>query len=179
MGSSFWSDPALEPKRMFRWIMLMGGVPQWIVKQVSKPSFQIGEAQHQYINHTFKYPGRVTWQDVNVTLVDPVDPDAAKTMVNIVRNAGYSFPSDPNDVTTMSKANAVASLGKVTIQQLGPEAGEIVEQWSLVNAWVKDVNFGDLNYESDELTNIEIVLSYDFARMELPGDDAAIRPANE
>jgi hypothetical protein len=157
----------------------MGGVPQWIIKQVNKPNFEAGEAQHKYLNHTFKYPGVVTWQDVNVTLVDPVEPDAAQTMVNIFRNSGYNLPGDPQDTTTMSKARAVAALGRITIQQLGPEAGEIVEQWRLVNAWIKSVNFGDLNYESEELTNIELTLSYDFAVLEIPGEIGGVRPANE
>ena len=178
MASSFWSDPTLEPKRNFRWIMLMGGIPQWIIKKTDKPSYQIGEAEHQYINHTFYYPGRVTWQPVSLTLVDPVNPDAAKTIENIVRAAGYSFPRDPDDVSTISKAGAVGALGKVTIQQLGPEEGQIVEQWSLVNAWVQNVNFGSLDYESDDLTEIELTLRYDFARLEIPGDEAAIPPAN-
>jgi hypothetical protein len=40
-------------------------------KTAEKPSFALGEATHSFLNHTFKFPGRVTWNDVTITMVDP------------------------------------------------------------------------------------------------------------
>ena len=176
--AGFWSDPNTEPKRAYRWIMLIGGIHQWIIKKTVKPSFEVSETEHKYINHTFYYPGRVTWQPITVTLVDPVTPDASKTMEGIIRAAGYNFPKDPNDVTTISKAKAVSSLGRVEIQQFGPEGDEPIEKWVLKNAWVKNVKFGQLDYDADDMVEIELEIRFDFAEMALPGEDSAIAPGD-
>ena len=88
---AFWSDgTGNDPKRGFRWILLMDDIPVYTVKKVTKPAFTVQESTHQYINHTYYYPGRVEWQTVSMTLVDPVQPDAAQTFVEIVRDAGYA-----------------------------------------------------------------------------------------
>ena len=182
---AFWSDAGAgvpAPKRNYRWLLYLGGIPQWICKKVSKPSFSLTEAEHTYLNHKFYYPGRVEWTTVDVTLVDPVSPDASATMYQIFRNAGYTPPTDQYDTMTVSKSAAVNSLGTVKIQQLGvsPRAltlqGGIttapIEEWILYNAWVKEVKFGDLDYTSDDLTEITLTLRYDFAK--LNGDNKEI-----
>jgi hypothetical protein len=182
---AFWSDagngvPA--PKRNYRWLLYLGGIPQWICKKVTKPTFSLSEAEHTYLNHKFYYPGRVEWGTVDVTLVDPVSPDASQTMYDIFRNAGYTPPTDQFDTMTVSKSAAVNALGTVRIQQLGTNvagpslAGGVrtapVEEWILYNSWVKEVKFGDLDYTSDDLTEITLTLRYDFAK--LNGDNGEI-----
>ena len=161
----FWSDPQAEPKRAYRWLMFINNLPQWIVKKVSKPSFSITESTHTYINHNFYYPGKVEYEPITVTLVDPVTPDASSRMMQFLRETGYSFPDQAADTSTISKAAAVTSLGNVEIQQLGSNS-EVIESITLENAWVKSVNFGDLDYESDDLVNIDLEMRYDFFTLE-------------
>lgn len=164
-AQNFWTnsrETQRDPKRQFRFVMFNGNIPQWIVKSVTKPSFSMAESEHQYINHTFYYPGRVTWETVTMTLVDPVSPDAAQTMMAIIEAGGYKPPVNENDISTMSKGRAVAALGDVTISQIDAD-GNAVESWTLKNAWVQNLSFGDLDYSGDELTNIEVTLRYDFA----------------
>lgn len=172
MSNGFWTDFNTEPKRGYRFILLIGGIPQWLVKKVNKPEMELGETEHQYINHTFYYPGRMKWNTVSATLVDPVTPDASLTMVNIIRNSGYSFPTSPNDVTTVSKKRAVQSLGRVEIQQIGPDDETPIERWILENAWVRKVNFGDLDYSEENMVDISLDIRYDFARIETTGQAA-------
>ena len=162
MADAFWSDKLSEPKRAYRWVLYMGGIPQWMCKKVSKPAFTVSESDHTYLNHKFYYPGRVEWQTVTVTLADPVHPDAAETMMKIIDGSGYKLPLNPNALDTMSKKKSVEALGRVAIQQIGP-AGEEIEEWELVNAWIKDVKFGELDYESDDMVDVEIELRYDYA----------------
>ena len=177
---AFWSDASLgtpEPKRSYRWLLYLGDVPQWVVKKVTKPSFSITETSHTYINHNFYYPGKVEWSEVNVTLVDPASPDAVQTMYNALKASGYSPPENQFDTQTISKQRAVNALGQVRIVQLGDQfadesdngamsAGqEFVEEWILYNAWIKDAKFGDLDYTSDELVEIELTLRYDYAKL--------------
>lgn len=170
MAESFWSDSKVEPKRAYRWILLLGGIPQWMCKKVSKPSFAVSETEHTYLNHKFYYPGRVEWNTVTVTLADPVAPDAAHTMVKIIEGSGYSLPKSQKEAekSTISKANATNALGSVRIQQLGAD-GTPIEEWELVNAWVKDVKLGELDYESDDMVDVELEIRYDYAVLNKAG----------
>ena len=163
--ATFWSDASAgvrDPKRQFRWVLMNDHIPMYTLKKVAKPSFTVQESTHKYINHTFYYPGRVEWNTIAMTLADPVDPDGAATMADIIRAGGYSPALDPNSTATMSKSKAVNALGRVEIQQLDSD-GNAVETWVLWNAWIKDVKFGDLDYDGDDLTDIEIELRYDWA----------------
>lgn len=171
----FWnaSGPNIPaPKRNYRWLLFLGGIPQWICKKVTKPAVSLTEAEHTYLNHKFYYPGRVEWQTIDVTLVDPVSPDAVQTLDNIIINSGYNPPENQNDTKTITKSMATDALGKVVIQQLGVEpanpgsnAVKVVEEWQLYNAWVKDVKYGELDYTSDDLTEITLTLRYDYAKL--------------
>ena len=164
MAESFWADPNLEPKRVYRWLFFFAGVPQWLVKKVTKPSFEVSETVHEFLIHKFYYPGRVTWNEVKVTLADPVQPDSAATMMQLLQNSGYRLPLDPNTTQTISKVHAVNALGRVLIQQLGPD-GESIEEWTLVNAWIKSVELGELDYSSDDMIDVSLTIRYDWAEI--------------
>ena len=160
---SFWSSPNSEPKRAYRWVAEFHGIHQWLLKKVSKPSFAVTETAHTYLNHKFYYPGRVEWNTINITLADPVHPDASKTIMDIITHAGYHAPTDAADTQTMSKKMSVANFGNpFRIVQLGPDNEEI-EVWELYNPWIKDVKFGELDYESDDMVDVELEIRYDYA----------------
>ncbi len=174
---SFWNQASVEPKRQFRWLLYIAGMPQFIVKNVKKPSFNVSVSPHDFINYKFKYPGRVDWQDITVTIVDPVQPDSAASLVNILENSGYIYPDDftsqPNEPRTISKKGLVDSLGgQIQLVQFGANTGEneenILEKWSINNPLITSVDFGNLDYSSDELVNISIGITYDWAYLEVP-----------
>lgn len=179
----FWTQPQRDPKREYRFLVVFPNMPNgatWYAKKVKKPKMTTSKTEHQYINHTFKYPGRVTWDDVTVTLVDPVSPDAAQHLAATIQASGYVVPKTFNDVTTISKARAVEMLGNIQIIQIdesilgsGGDAqmvpgGQAVEVWTLKNPWIGDVDFGQLDYESDDLSKIELTIVYDFATLDSP-----------
>ena len=168
MAEIFWSAQNSDPKRKFRFQLLVDRIPVWVVKTVSKPSVTVNPVVHQYLNHEFRYPGRVTWDSpINVTLVDPLDPDLARTTLNMIRNAGYRYPLDPNQSkTTMTKADATKALGRVSIQQIDGD-GNPVEEWVLRNAFVSKITYGDLDYSSDDMSEITLEITYDWAELQL------------
>jgi hypothetical protein len=187
----FWStnfgDPAntelKDPKRQFRFTVEFqgiqssvggGGAVLWYAKSVTKPTFQIAATEHKYLNHTFKYPGSVTWQDVTVTLVDPVNPDMTATLSDIVVQSGYAPPGgvDEAGLTTISKAKSAGALGTVIITQIDAE-GKPLETWTLWNSFITEVKYGDLAYGNDELSEMTVALKYDWARVETDGPSAA------
>ena len=170
MGNKFWSDPTVQPKRAFKFLLYMGegdrNIPSWVAKKVTKPSFQITETPHKFLNHTFYFPGRLEWQTIEVTLADPVKPDASEITQQMLKFAGYNVPETPASSQNMiSRADAIFSLGNVRIEQID-SVGTIIEAWELKNAWVKEVKYGELSYESDDMINIDMTIRYDYATKE-------------
>jgi len=182
-STDFRADTTLkDPKRKFRFTVsftgiqaAQGGAVLWYAKTVSKPSFQIASSEHKYLNHTFYYPGSVTWQDITLTLVDPVEPDMAATLSDIVVQSGYSPPTDSTNESmgTISKAKAAGALGSVVIAQIDSN-GKTIETWTLWNAFLTEVKYGDLEYGADDLTEMSLTIKYDWARVETTNNSAAV-----
>ena len=186
----FWSEnhgesaSLKDPKRNFRFKVSFEGIasPQggpvlWYAKTANKPSFTIASAEHKYLNHTFYYPGSVTWNDITVTLVDPVEPDMTATLSAIIQAGGYSPPTDANDLGTMSKARAVNSNVSEIISVFDSEGNEL-ETWTLWNAFITDLKFGEtLAYGDDNLTELSVQLKYDWARVQTPGTNGSVATA--
>lgn len=168
-----WQTAGLEPKRKFKYILLLGDLPAWIIKTAGRPKLTVSEgAKHNFIAHEFKFPGRVTWENITVTLVDPIDFDAASGMLAIIQKAGYKAPStwsaaNTNYKLSPSKKNFVNNnLGTVRVQVLNGD-GETAETWTLNNTWVSKVEWDDLDYSSEDLLGISLTLVYDWADLEV------------
>ena len=173
-SQKFWSDASIEPKRKYRFLLSFNGIPQWIVKTTGKPNFSVSESEHSFINYKFYYPGRLEWEEISMTLVDPVDPDMSATFSDIITQGGYAPPTDQNSLGTISKAKATSALGAVTITQIDSD-GNPIETWTLWNPFIEDIKYGEsLDYGNAELTEISISLRYDWARIETANDSSAV-----
>ena len=178
---SFWTDDAsqagfTEPKRKFRfkveftdWDDGQGSSVLWYAKTATKPSFTIAAGEHKYLNYTFYYPGTLSWNEVEVTMVDPTTPDVAAKLWEFLGKSGWVVPGSPSAdnqaaFSTISKDKAVSGLGAVNITQLDAN-GEEIEKWTMHNAFVTDVKFGDLAYGDDELTELSLTIRYDWAML--------------
>jgi hypothetical protein len=181
---SFWNDANLEPKRSFRFLVSLqpggGDDLQFAVKSTDKPSFSIGEISHSFFNHTFYYPGKVTWNTVSITLVDAVKPGSTELLYKYLASIGYATPVNFNSAIgeTITKKSAVSSLGAVRITELGtnpnnlgasglsPEQARVsykVGEWTLHNPFITEVNFGSHSYDDEEMVEVTLTLRYDWA----------------
>jgi hypothetical protein len=160
---AFWNDAQLEPKRSYRFLLLITGFQPYLIKSVKKPSFTIGETPHQYLNHTFYYPGRVTWNEIDFTIVDTVgDSDnGTRQIMGLLERSGYQLPT-AQGYDTISKARATEAMGQIEIQTIDAD-GNVKEKWFIKNAWIKSATFGDLSYENETMLNIGVTLRYDNA----------------
>ena len=96
---SFWTDGTAEPKRNFRFLVTLSSTTTtgngevtgvlWFAKSVSTPSFNVSSVTHDFLDNKYYYPGRVEWQTVSLTLVDPVSPDAVGLTNQILSDSGY------------------------------------------------------------------------------------------
>ena len=162
-----------DPKRKFRFKVefqqLGGGNVLWYAKTIAKPTMNINaDTAHKFLGHTFKFPGSVSWDDIELTLVDPAEDgeggeDAAAKLLSIIEGAGYRFPKDTGILETISKGKATESLEKVVIHQLDASGNNTVERWELHNPFINKVSFGDLSYEEDGLSEITVGISFDWA----------------
>lgn len=169
----FWGGSAgalVDPKRSFRWLISFGDrsndIKSWYAKSASKPSYEVGKTTHQYLNHSFHYPGRVEWKEISVTLVDPArGNDSSLALVDSLQRSGYYIPINENNASfTITKADAVSAAGnQIFLDQLGSNQSDIIERWTLWNPWIKDVNFGSLDYATEDMVQIELTLVYDYA----------------
>ena len=176
---AFWTDAQnKDPKRAYRFLVNIGNMPngaQWYAKAVKKPAITITEVDHSFLNHKFYYPGRAEWDTVEVTLVDPVSPDAAANTAAILQASGYNPPIDVTSTTTISKQDSVNALGGVIIEQIDSE-GNAMETWTLWNPFITGVTYGDLSYEEDSLTEVTLTIRYDWARQLMQLKQAAQQP---
>ena len=182
--STFWSknfaDGGTDPKRKFRFMVTctnLGGAV-WYAKTCAKPGFTINAAEHKFLNHTFFYPGNVTWQDVTMTLVDPGDPDIAGTLADIIEASKYAIPANESaTMSTISKASAVNALGTIYITQLDSDGGE-QETWTLQNAWISEYKWGELEYGADDLNTLDVTIKYDWAQINTDAESVAAISGN-
>lgn len=171
---TFWTDPRLEPKRGYKFVLSMpggsatNGIREFLVKSVGKPQFEIGSVPHAFLNHTFYYPGKTTWQPITAVIVDTIDPTANATqeIMKVLEESGYDLPTTPTVTAgfgTVSKDKAVnAALGQVKIATLDSD-GNRIEEWVLNNAFITRAEFGELSYETEDLLNVSITIQYDNA----------------
>ena len=176
----FWKDAQVaDPKRSFRWVLQLGvaGLSEnisYICKKVSKPQMTIGEAEHKYLNHTFYYPGSVTYEKCAVELVDPANPHATAQLYKLIQDSGYQLPSNINDdvgadssmASTISKRLGTGAMNSAVIVMLDGD-GNTIERTILQNPWISMVNFGgDLDYETEDLMTISMEIRFDWFELE-------------
>jgi hypothetical protein len=57
-------------------------------------------------------------------------------------------------------------VGVPSIAQLDGK-GQQIERWTLHNAWLSKANFGSLDYGTEEMLNVELTFTYDWAEYEV------------
>jgi len=170
--SLFWSDVKAEPKRRYRFTLgftnkgLDRDIPLWTVKTAAKPKATVSTIEHQFMDHIFKFPGRVTWDPISVTLVDPVEPDLSWQFLNILSKGGYKFPSNATIAAKSISKKAIHDvMGDVIIRQID-DKGDPIETWRLVNPFITSVDFGgSLDYSSDEMNEVAVEITFDWAEL--------------
>ena len=180
---TFWSaqyNPGSEPKRNFRFQIVFEGLTGqngpivWFAKKVGKPKFTVTEAKHSFMDHHYYFPGRVEWDKISMTLVDPASPNATANILQLIVDSGYKIPaSAQSQFTSMSKGKAQSAfISNILIQQIDAD-GKIIEQWTLHNPFITNVGLPELAYDNDDLGEIELELRFDYAVCDVSGGVAS------
>jgi hypothetical protein len=146
-----------EPKMKNRYVMEIDGIPSYMVKATQRPTIQFENVVLDHINIKRKLQGKGEWQDITVTLYDPIVPSAAQAVMEWVRLGHESI--------TGRRGYADFYKKDITFYMLGP-VGDKIEQWTIKGAFIQTANFGDVAFDSNEPATIELTLSYDYAILE-------------
>jgi hypothetical protein len=189
----FWTSALSEPKRAHRFLLHIPGLKsenegyqyeQYLAKLSGKPGYQISEITHKFLGNSYYYPGSVEWQPIDITIVNAISPDGNKLLMDALVNSGYLMPPTQLDVFnnpaqapgTVNKASSVEALGNLVIEELNGQGG-LVGTWALWNSFLTKAAFGNLDYSSDEILNVEIGVRYDWAEY-TPGPAIAAAQAS-
>ena len=143
-----------EPKVKNRFIMYVEGIPAYLIKAVARPQITFEEIALDHINVKRYVKGKGDWQLLNITLFDAIVPSGAQAVMEWVRLHKESVTGRDGYSDFYKK--------DITINVLGP-VGDKVEEWTLKGAFIKDANFGEMNWETNEPADITLSLRYDYA----------------
>ena len=145
---------AFEPKQANRFILYMDGMPSYILKGVSAVTLNQGTVTLNHMNVERKVKGKSTWQDVTLTLFDPITPSGAQAVMEWVRLHHESVTGRDGYSDFYKK--------DLTIDVLGP-VGDVVSEWIIKGAFIKDASFGDFNWDDDGTAlNIDLTIGMDY-----------------
>ena len=145
---------AFEPKQANRFILYMDGIPSFIVKGLSAVSVTQGEVILNHINVLRKVKGKTVWNDITMTLFDPITPSGAQAVMEWVRLHHESVTGRDGYSDFYKK--------DLNLNVLGP-VGDIVSEWIIKGAFIKEATFGDYNWDTEnEAKQIEVTLGVDY-----------------
>jgi hypothetical protein len=154
-NKDFWSNAyAWEPKYQHKFVMTIGDVPAYLIKASAKPSLTNGEVVLDHINVKRKVKGKSAWNTIAITMYDAIVPSAAQSVMSWVR-LHHESATGRDGYSSQYKKD-------ITLQQLSG-LGEIIEEWQLKGCYLQDVNFGALDWSSEDVVMIEATLNYDWA----------------
>ena len=151
----------------------------WYCKSVDKPGIDIDDDNkdhYQTFGVKAESKPRVTspqYKPINMTIIDPYYPNAARKIARLFRRAGLNDSKvqaalNPNGNNPNAYGKAfIRDVGEVQIHQLD-EKGNSIEIWTLHGAYPDKVDFGKLDYSSNDLVEISLTFYYTRFTVEFP-----------
>ena len=143
-----------EPKLSNRFIMEIDGIPAYLVKTTGRPNITLNEVALDHINVKRYVKGKAEWQQLTVTLYDPIVPSGAQAVMEWVRLHHESVTGRDGYSDFYKK--------DITFNVLGP-VGDKVEEWTLKGAFIQAATFSDMDYSATNVSDISLTLRYDYA----------------
>ena len=145
-----------EPLRKNRFLLRFPsdlGIQEWWVSNASRPSITMGETEIPFLNTSTWVVGRYIWEQVNVTLRDPIGPSASQAIMEWIRLS--------SETVTGRQGYAVSYKRDLILEMLDP-TGVSVSQWILKNCFIVSATGGDLSYDDDQLATWDLTIRPDY-----------------
>jgi len=144
---------AFEPKVQNRFIMYMDNIPSFMVKTASGPSFDDEEVKLDHINTYRKIRGKREWNNISMTLYDPITPSGAQAVMEWAR-LSYESVTGRAGYSDFYKKD-------LTLNVLGP-VGDIVSEWIIKGAFIVSMEQGEFDWGSSDVVELSIEVAMDF-----------------
>ena len=145
---------AFEPKQANRFILYMDGIPSFMIKGMSAVTLAQGVVTLNHINVERKVKGKSAWQNMTMTLFDPITPSGAQAVMEWVRLHHESVTGRDGYADFYKK--------DVTINVLGP-VGDKVEEWTGKGAMITAADFGAIDWTQTAAANeITVTIQCDY-----------------
>ena len=146
----------------------------WYVKSCDKPGYTvIDKAEGQESTHGNKSDPEIltspTFKKVTMTLIDPIYPNVTRKLARILRRSGFKEQKAYDIANSRGgpSQSYIDTIEYVKINQLDAN-GAVVETWTLVGAYVAEVDWGRLDYSSEDLVEISVTWGYKTFTVEFP-----------
>lgn len=145
---------AFEPKVQNRYIMSIAGIPSFLVHKAQPPRWNDKPIKVDHINSYFNIRGKREWEDVQLSLYDPINPSGVQAVMDWAR-LGYESVTGRAGYQDFYKQDIV-------INMLGP-VGDYVSEWVYKGAWVSKCDPGQLDWSNQgDPVELQITITYDY-----------------
>jgi hypothetical protein len=130
------------------------------VVSVTRPTVQFEEITLPVYNSTLKLAGKHSWTDITCAVRD----DASGSVARLI---GEQLQKQMDFLEMSSAASGIdyKFLTKIEILDGGNGANVpvVLETWELYGCYLKNANYGDLNYGTNDAVTVEMSIAYDNA----------------
>jgi hypothetical protein len=144
---------SFEPMVQNRFIFYVDGIPAYMIKKADAPGIELNEIKLDHINVYRKIKGKAEWRNMNLSLYSPISPSGQQAVMEWVRLSHESI-TGRDGYSDFYKKDA-------TINILGP-VGDIVSEWILKGAFIKNATFGSYDWATADPTEITVELAMDY-----------------
>ena len=144
---------AFEPKVQNRFIMVINGIPSFMIKNVSAPNFEDEEVKLDHINTYRKIRGKREWGNMDMTLYDPITPSGAQAVMDWAR-LSYESVTGRAGYSDFYKKDLILNV-------LGP-VGDIVSEWVIKGAFITSMSQGDFDWATSDVAELSITVAMDY-----------------
>ena len=140
------------PKRKFRGVFAIEGIDSFLMKTAARPSVATAEIEVPFLNSTRYLAGKTKYEQISLTLHDPIAPSGAQQVMEWVRTHFESVSGRAGYADFYKRDCQLKMLDPV---------GTVVELWDMKGCWLVSANFNDLDYGADDAVEISISLRFD------------------
>ena len=130
------------------------------VSDITRPNLNFAPITVDVYNSKVKLLGKPEWQDITVNLRDDAGGNVSKLV-------GEQIQKQFDFAEQASASSGIDYKFVLKFEMLdgrnGANAATVLETWELYGAFVSQVNYGDMNYSSNDPAMIALTLQYDNA----------------
>jgi phage tail-like protein len=148
-----------KPILQFRFKVIFSAITNvsFFAKSVDLPSAENNPVTVEYGNTYMKLKGKTRWNDITMTCY---------AYENITQEQLWNWLNNMHQEVFAGKDRWAEEYKKdIQIQLLSPRE-QVVGTWTLIGAFISTVNYGNMDWGSEEVVQPEVTIAYDWARYE-------------